>query len=77
MSKQENGPEKLRNDDQDNVVINFEKAGFNENDLFNNSNIDSLKRSKEFLGSAILFDCDQSQTWKGSTSIEVPKNPYS
>ena len=59
------------------MVINFEKAGFNENDLFNNSNIDSLKKSKEFLGSTILFDLDQSQTWKGSMSIDVPKNPYS
>ena len=77
MSKQDNEPKKHRNFDQDNMVIDFEKAGFNEADLFNNSNIDSLKRSKEFQGQAILFDLDQSQNWKGSMSIDVPKNPYS
>lgn len=58
MSKQDNEPKKHRNFDQDNMVIDFEKAGFNEADLFNNSNIDSLKRSKEFQGQAILFDLD-------------------
>lgn len=72
MSAHENEPKKQRKNSPDNVVIDFEKAGFNEADLFNNSNIDSLKRSKEFQGSTVLFDLDQSQNWKGSMSIDVP-----
>jgi hypothetical protein len=74
MSKKHYGPNE---DDDDNVMINFEKNGFDENDLYNNSNIDSLKRSKEHKGSTWLLDLDQSANWKGSTSLEIPKNPYS
>jgi len=57
--------------------LNFEKNGFNENDLYNNSNIESLKRSKEYAGAVCLFDLEESSTWKGSISFEIQKNPYS